>query len=514
MNWRLDIDKALLKIDELASNQEGVAVEEGIILRGPQPGQLDTYKDALERLNATIAFQSGSQDTARLVETGAKKLAQLYTKLVAESSSGNFVSSFPTPLLLDLVAFLRKLPLPSTHPSHPAAPAISSALKDAARGYADMRGQWSRKGLEAKVPILQESTDPIPAGIEFGQWVEELIAVAETEQRLAEDLSPLPATQTNTFLHNPILSLLGNTFGSLVAFIKRSLHSHAFMALAAYEYMLSLQSRSDVVFGGRPEFKDGLQALRNVCMRSFPEFLVDLKVGKDPGGTVLADFVILTVKYLDTLPEVQSAAGTVLLSLGDGNWKMGDGKQVGKKVDTNVGERTLLEHYAHDVVVTTVATINNLSRLPKRIANPPLASTFVLNNISYLRTHIIGSSDLLSKPTQEVLQSNFRIAKATYFDANFSGVARSLGDQGGGSGRSAIKERAVRFYDALEEVIERHRGLGVLEDDEMGRRELADDAVKLVVPSLERFLGKHREKEFSRSEQFQSSVMFRTHGDY
>ena len=31
---RIDIEKALLKIDEVASNQEGVAVEEALILRG------------------------------------------------------------------------------------------------------------------------------------------------------------------------------------------------------------------------------------------------------------------------------------------------------------------------------------------------------------------------------------------------------------------------------------------------------------------------------------------------
>ncbi|KAF8909873.1 Cullin repeat-like-containing domain protein [Mucidula mucida] len=469
-----NIDKALLKIDELASNQEGSAVEEGIILRGPQPGQLDVYKDALERLNAAIAFQSASQDTARLVETGAKKLAQLYTKLVAEGSSGSVVSTFPSPLLLELVAFLH-----------------------AARGYADMRGQWSRKGLEAKAPLLQDSSDPIPAGIEFGQWVEELVVVAEDEGRLLDDLSPLPATPISSFLHNPLLSLLSDNFLSLVNFIKRALHTHAFMALSAYEYMISLQSKCEVVFAGRSEFKDGLQSLRNVCLRSFPEFLVDLKIPKDPGGTVLAECILSTVKYLETLPEVQSAAGLALATLGDGNWKMGDGKQVGKKVDTNVSERTLLEHYAHDVVTTAVATLNNLARLPKRIQNPLLTSTFVLNNICYLRSHLIGSSGLLSKPTQEVMQSNFRMAKATYFDASYSALLNSLREQG--TGKAAVKERAARFYDSLDEVVERHRGLGVLEDDDLGRRELADEVVKLVIPSLERFISKHREREFSKN---------------
>ena len=84
-----DIESALQKIDEVASNQEGIAAEEALILRGcvfsliehphelstifflspsPQPEQLDAYTDALERLNASIAFGSAEEnqrDTVR-----------------------------------------------------------------------------------------------------------------------------------------------------------------------------------------------------------------------------------------------------------------------------------------------------------------------------------------------------------------------------------------------------------------------------------------------------------------
>ncbi len=114
------------------------------------------------------------------------------------------------------------------------------------------------------------------------------------------------------------------------------------------------------------EFRDGLQSLRNVCLRSFPEFLADVKMASmSKGGelgTTLADFVVSvrvfvfilhtllivrqTVKYLDRIPEVQSAAGAALLTLGDGNWKMGEGVQVGKASKLGEGdEHVILEHY-------------------------------------------------------------------------------------------------------------------------------------------------------------------------
>jgi exocyst complex protein 7 len=133
---------------------------------------------------------------AHLVETGAKKLAQLYTTLVAEGSSGvapapgtaRVSTSFPSSLLANLsplVSFLQTLPLPSTHPSHPAAPAILSTLTEAQKGYADMRGNWSVKCLEGQGKRLvtrADTIDAIATGIDFGQWVQSLLVVAEVRE--------------------------------------------------------------------------------------------------------------------------------------------------------------------------------------------------------------------------------------------------------------------------------------------------------------------------------------------
>lgn len=48
------------------------------------------------------------------------------------------------------------------------------------------------------------------------------------------------------------------------------------------------------------------------------------------------------------MPELEEAVGSVLQALGDGNWKMGDGKRVGKgqKPGTvDVTQRVLIQHY-------------------------------------------------------------------------------------------------------------------------------------------------------------------------
>ena len=86
-------------------------------------------------------------------QTGAQKLTYLYTKVVEEGSSvvtpvpGAEMMAplplFPLPSLSPVANFLCTLPVPSTHPTHPAAQVILTILKEGQRGYAYMRGNWS-----------------------------------------------------------------------------------------------------------------------------------------------------------------------------------------------------------------------------------------------------------------------------------------------------------------------------------------------------------------------------------
>ncbi|KAF8515644.1 Cullin repeat-like-containing domain protein [Gautieria morchelliformis] len=532
-----NIESTLQSIEKVASSQENAASEEALILRGPQPGQLSTYTDALDRLNVNFAFAADRmpKDAARLVETAAKKLTQLYTKLVAEGSSGSTSASpdltpppFPPSLmntLTPVVASLRALPLPATHPSHPAAPGILTTLKEAQKGYADMRGQWARKCLETqsrRVLVRVETMDGVDGGREFGRFVESILNHAEAEHALLVSLAPMPSANQTTYddLIQPMIVIFQSTLNSFSALIKRSLTTYTFLALSAYSSLSALQSWWDDAMGKRAgrrdnELKEGLHSLRGVCLRSFPEFLADIKLmGMRPPegqflGTGVSDLTVNTIKYLKQIPDVETAVITSLVTLGDGNWKMGEGVGKGGKVGgpTDGNERVLLEHYIYDVIVTHINTLNTLSKAGRR---PQMGSIYLLNNVSHVRNQLIDSPDstidtFLSKPTQDILNSNFRTARAAYFDSNFSPLIQALADEkersGGlvGGGKSAIiKEKWSRFFDALDEVTERHRVARVLADDPEGRSTLQDEVVRLVIPALLRFTQKNKEKEFSK----------------
>ena len=149
------------------------------------------------------------------------------------------------------------------------------------------------------------------------------------------------------------------------------------------------------------------------------------------------------------------------------------------------------------------AVIQSLLALSRMSKRPAFGAIFLLNNVSFLRTQLLversAITAILSRPSQELLNSNFRTAKAGYFDANFSPLLQTLIDEKD-KGKSAVKEKFNRFFDLLDEVTERHQMARVLADDPEGRAQVADEAVKLVVPSLQRFIQRNLGKEFSKSE--------------
>lgn len=117
------------------------------------------------------------------------------------------------------------------------------------------------------------------------------------------ELAPLSSQSvlTSTFskLLSPLISLFTSTLSSINALIKRSINKYTFLALAAYASLSQLQGRWNDLIGKRAgraenELKDGLHSLRAVCLRSFPEFLADIRaaaLGKTGElATGLADF--------------------------------------------------------------------------------------------------------------------------------------------------------------------------------------------------------------------------------
>ena len=154
------------------------------------------------------------------------------------------------------------------------------------------------------------------------------------------------------------------------------------------------------------------------------------------------------------------------------------------------------------MVNTTITSLTTLSRSQRR---PTFGSIFLLNNVSYLRTHLLtrsanGVDVLLPSPAKELLNSNFRTAKAKYMDANLSPLLTALAEDKD-KGKSSVKEKFTRFFDLLDELVERHAVAEVLPDEseEDERETVCQEVVLLVVPLFQKFVQKNPGKDFSRS---------------
>jgi exocyst complex protein 7 len=56
-----------------------------------------------------------------------------------------------------------------------------------------------------------------------------------------------------------------------------------------------------------------------------------------------------TVKYIEKIPHVRTAVESSLYALGDGNWKMGEGIQVGMGAKTEEADHSsIVEHFVRE----------------------------------------------------------------------------------------------------------------------------------------------------------------------
>lgn len=96
-----------------------------------------------------------------------------------------------------------------------------------------------------------------------------------------------------------------------------------------------------------------------------------------------------------------------------------------------VNEKVTIQHFVYDGINALIGSLTTLLRAQRR---PPFGSAFLLNNVSYLVSHLVlrptnpNTPSLLSKPTTDFLTSPWRTAKAGNFDASFSPLMQELAD--------------------------------------------------------------------------------------
>lgn len=102
---------------------------------------------------------------------------------------------------------------------------------------------------------------------------------------LLQSMSPIPSLNNQSFedFLQPLITLFQSDMATFTTLIKRSLPKYTFLALSAYSSLMALQNRwaeliTKPTARRENELKEGLHSLRAICLRSFPEFLADIKM--------------------------------------------------------------------------------------------------------------------------------------------------------------------------------------------------------------------------------------------
>jgi exocyst complex component 7 len=130
----------------------------------------------------------------------------------------------------------------------------------------------------------------------------------QDEYNLLLSLAPLPAPTQIQATYSALLSspcaLLTSTLSSLIALVKRSLHRYTFLALSTLGALQASQPRWMTVLAwrtskdGMDELRDSGNALKALVLRSFPEFLADVKaaaLGSAKGGELSTNLADVTL---------------------------------------------------------------------------------------------------------------------------------------------------------------------------------------------------------------------------
>lgn len=272
----------------------------------------------------------------------------------------------PLNTLLPLTKYMLSL----VHPSSPQ-PKTESIIQplygDMVRSFADVRAD----GINRSMTHLLARVDEIDEGgiWEGGRGREKargLIGLWDALIVIAEVSYPLVAIadrQAETMLYTslfpnrpppellplailPSIQLVNNAFNATINTIKRSLASHVFVAFELFQSLVRTSQRWETAVQkclsmtqtdpSSPEARDVLSAqmgtistLRALAKRSFPEFIVDIRMAPATAGpsSAISDVTHTTLTYLETLPQYEKTVESLLASnQSQRSWLMGAGE--------------------------------------------------------------------------------------------------------------------------------------------------------------------------------------------
>ena len=542
-----NIDKILVAIDRMLAPSEDKGREETIIRAGPDKVGITEYlasikrvDRALDQMNSTNlrVNQQAIGDLNALLSEGSEQLQRVFRSTLASNLQPveplHFITKqLPFPGIDDgrmqrlkaIAAFLS-----SSNVQGPSKDA--SAL----RIFAEIRGSYIRDSLQnlsvaSRTPSKKKEPNEIyrqgSSGIgTYANGVEGILLREHFNIKMIFPQSEVPAVFDATCRR--ALSEFAKTLRELVQHVKSNMVTDCFLAFEMVDIVTRLAYELDQKTGDlKTQFVDALRPVRDTAKASVSELIDDVRrrvssIMQLPNDGGVLPLTTEVMARLQNLTLYLRPVGSILASLGDGNWKGGTSTTNSsstslpslKSFDVGADGGQLLSHYVLDTIETLLTGLDGKARLLHR--SKALYGVFMANNVALI-DRMIRASDL-----SMVLSSSNAAAKidswrkkgtSAYLDAwrePSSALmdvtsSRSARPPSGSSGvidsaafvkalsskdKDAIKEKFKTFNTSFDDLCAKHTEMKM---EREVRSQLAREVQAVIEPLYARFWDRYHE---------------------
>jgi exocyst complex protein 7 len=319
---------------------------------------------------------------------------------------------------------------------------------------------------------------------------------------------------------------LTKTLRELNNHIKAHLTTDCFLAYEIIEIVTSLSSRLDSRTGELKNlFATAMKPIRDTGKSSLAELLDDTRrrvneIQVLPGNGAAMPITTDTMNRLQTMVDFLRPISSIMISLGDGNWKTpnpttnsNDAIPSLKSFDVGADGKELFAHYSSDTIDALLSGLDAKARL--LLKGKSLTGAFLANNAAVV-VRMINTSDLFpllssslpqieswSKKAEKIYLTAWNDVSRLLFDVQStkagarppSGSAAMIDSSQILKGLSskekdAIKEKFKSFNTTFDDLVAKHKALTM---EREVREDLAREVQRLVEPLYSRFWERYHE---------------------
>jgi len=323
------------------------------------------------------------------------------------------------------------------------------------------------------------------------------------------------------------MSELAKTLKDLNLHIKANLTTDCYLAYEIIEIVSSLSSRLDGHTGElKPSFASALKPIRDTGKSSLAELIEDTR--RRVGGLPIlpTDAAALpitteTMTRLQTMVDFLRPISSIMISLGDGNWKsMNAAKDSSdtvpslKSFDVGADGKELFAHYSTDTIDALLTSLDQKARVV--LKGKSVLGAFLSNNVAVIERMTRDSElspllasrmsiiDTWRKKATSLYLDGWRDPSAHLLDVQYTNRGGNRPPSGSGAAvdsaailkglsskdKDAVKEKFRMFNVSFEECLARHKSLSM---EKEVRASLSREVQQMIEPLYGRFWDRYHE---------------------